>query len=71
MPIYSLAVMIMVENSMAGDFKSYYVNDFGVEDISTTSRNPASNDIYERIHQTVGNALRTLTHTYITPWNIS
>ena len=28
-----------------------------------TSRNPASNGICERMHQTVGNVLRTLIHT--------
>ena len=39
------------------------LNDFGVKDIPTTSRNPASNGICERMHLTVGNVLRTLIHT--------
>ena len=34
------------------------LSDFGVKDIPTTSRNPASNSICERMHQTVGNVLR-------------
>ena len=39
------------------------LNDFGIKDIPTTSRNPASNGICERMHLTVGNVLRTLIHT--------
>ena len=36
--------------------------DFGIKDIPTTSRNPASNDICEQTHLTVGNVLKTLIH---------
>ena len=36
--------------------------DFGIRDVPTTSRNPAANGICERMHQTVGNVLRTLIH---------
>ena len=36
--------------------------DFGIKDVPTTSRNPASNGICERMHQTVGNVVRTLIH---------
>jgi len=36
--------------------------DFGIKDVPTTSRNPASNGICERMHQTVGNVIRTLVH---------
>jgi hypothetical protein len=34
----------------------------GIQDRATTSRNPQSNAICERMHQTVGNVLRTLLH---------
>ena len=34
--------------------------DFGIKDVPTTSRNPASNGICERMHQTVGTVIRTL-----------
>ena len=33
-----------------------------IEDTPTTSRNPTANAICERMHQTVGNVLRTLVH---------
>ena len=36
--------------------------DFGIKDVPTTSRNPTGNAICERMHQTVGNVLRTLVH---------
>ena len=36
--------------------------DFGIKDVLTTSRNPNANGICERMHQTVGNVLRTLVH---------
>ena len=32
----------------------------GIKDIPTTSNNPQANAICERMHQTVGNILRTL-----------
>ena len=35
----------------------------GIIDRPTTSRNPTANSICERMHQTVGNILRTLLHT--------
>ena len=35
----------------------------GIKDVPTTSRNPQSNAICERMHQTVGNILRTTIHT--------
>ena len=37
----------------------------GIKDVPTTSRNPQSNAICERMHQTVGNILRTLLNTNI------
>jgi hypothetical protein len=30
--------------------------------VNTTAKNPQANDICERMHQTVGNVLRTLLH---------
>jgi transposase InsO family protein len=35
----------------------------GIKDVPTTSRNPTANSICERMHQTVGNILRTILHT--------
>ena len=39
------------------------LNNFGTKDMPTTNRNPAANGICERMHQTVGNVLKTLIHT--------
>ena len=36
----------------------------GIDDAPTTSRNPTTNAICERMHQTVASILRTLTHKY-------
>ena len=36
------------------------LTDFGIKDVPTTRRNPASNGICERMHLTVGNVLRKL-----------
>ena len=36
------------------------LEDFGIKDVPTTSRNPSSNGICERMHQTVGTVVRTL-----------
>jgi len=33
-----------------------------IKDVFITAKNPQSNAIYERMHQTVGNVLRTLIH---------
>jgi transposase InsO family protein len=35
----------------------------GIEDVSITIKNPQANAICERVHQTVGNVLRTMTQT--------
>ena len=37
----------------------WLLNMFSVKDVSSTSKNPQSNSICERMHQTVGNILRT------------
>ncbi len=39
---------------------------FSIKDICSTSKNPQSNAICERMHQTVNNVQRTLVHT--NPW---
>eukprot|EP00804_Cyclotella_cryptica_P003807 CCRYP_008943-RA/>CCRYP_008943-RA protein AED:0.54 eAED:0.47 QI:0/0/0/0.6/0/0/5/0/256 len=36
---------------------------FNIKDVCSTSKNPQSNPVCERMHQTVGNVLRTLVHT--------
>ena len=36
----------------------------GIKDVPTTSRNPQANAVCERMHQTVGNILRTLVHAH-------
>jgi hypothetical protein len=35
---------------------------FSIKDVCSTSKNPQSNAVCERMHQTVGNVLRTLVH---------
>jgi len=35
---------------------------FNIENVCSTSKNPQSNAICERMHQTVGNVLQTLVH---------
>ena len=37
---------------------------FSIKDVYLTSKNPQSNAICERMHQTVSNVLQTLVHTY-------
>lgn len=39
------------------------LENLGIKDVPTTSRNPTANAICERMHQTVGNILRTMLHT--------
>jgi hypothetical protein len=36
----------------------------GIQDVATTVKNPQANAICERMHQTIGNALRTLIHAH-------
>jgi hypothetical protein len=36
---------------------------FSIKNVCSTSKNPQSNAIFERMHQTVTNMLRTLVHT--------
>jgi hypothetical protein len=43
---------------------------FSIKDVCLTSKNPQSNAICERMHQTVTNVLRTLVHTNL-PQNMT
>ncbi len=43
---------------------------FSIKDVCSTSKNPQSNAICERMHQTVTNVQRTLVHTN-PPWNMN
>ena len=45
-----------------GSAFQWLLNMFSVKDVQSTSKNPQSNSICERMHQTVGNVLRTLLH---------
>ena len=40
----------------------WLLNMFSVKDVQSTAKNPQSNSICERMHQTVGNVLRTILH---------
>ena len=42
-----------------GDFAEMIRNDYGVKRKPTTVRNPQANSIVERVHQTLGNIIRT------------
>ena len=37
---------------------------WGIKNVPTTSRNPQANSVCERMHQTVGNIIRTYIHTH-------
>ena len=56
-----------VLHDKGGEFKgrefSWLLKRFGIQDVPSTSKNPQSNSICERMHQTVGNILRILIHT--------
>jgi hypothetical protein len=53
--------MIHVQNSQDQNSKCSYKN-CHIRDVYTTAKNPQSNAVCERMHQTVGNVLRTLLH---------
>jgi hypothetical protein len=50
-----------------GEFNGFVFQEllesWGIKDVPTTSRNPTANAICERMHQTVGNILRTMIYT--------
>ena len=41
----------------------WLLNMFSIKDVQSTAKNPQSNSICERMHQTVGNVLRTILHS--------
>jgi hypothetical protein len=41
----------------------WLLNSFDIKDVQSTSKNPQSNSICERMHQTVGNVLRVLLYS--------
>ena len=55
--------MIMEENSIDRNSKRYWYNVRSRTYLPTTSKNPQANVICERMHQTVGNLLRTLLYS--------
>ena len=47
-----------------GEFAKMVKNDYGIKTKPITSRNPQANAIIERVHQTLGNIIRTFeTHS--------
>ena len=42
------------------EFFKIILKDYGIKEKHITSRNPQANGIVERIHQTIGNMIRTL-----------
>ncbi len=61
-------------HDMGGEFIgqsfSWLLEIFSIKDVCSTSDNPQSNEICERMHQTVNNVLKTLVHTN-PPWNMT
>ena len=59
--------MIAYYHDNDGEFSGWgfqkLLTDFGIKDMPTTSHNPASNGICERMHLILGNVLRTLIHS--------
>ena len=52
-------VMCDRETEFLEDFASAMKADYGIPKHSTTVRNPRANSILERVHQTLGNLIRT------------
>ena len=46
-------------NELPAKFREMIINDYGIEGKPFTSRNPLVNAILERVHQRIGNILRT------------
>ena len=53
--------MILEENLLEQSSKLSYKN-CHIKDVCTSAKNPQANAVCERMHQTVGNVLRTLLH---------
>ena len=54
--------MIIVKNLVVNEFQTL-LNQNTIKPMSTTVKNPQSNGMCERMHQTVGNALRIIMRT--------
>ena len=46
-------------NEFLTEFKEMIINDYGIKVKRITTKNPQANAIIERVHQTIGNILRT------------
>ena len=46
-------------NEFLAEFREMIINDYSIMVKPITSRNPQANEILERVHQTIGNILRT------------
>ena len=59
---YPLPYKIMVDRGIRAlsRFKTMMANDYGTPCNSINVRNPQANAIVDRIHQTIGNIIRTL-----------
>ena len=58
---YALPQRIVFDRSteFMAEFSKMCQNDYGLKSKPITNRNPQSNAIIERIHQTIGNIIRT------------
>ena len=58
---YSLPNTVIVDrgNEFLVEFREMIINDYGITVKPITSRNAQANAILERVHQTIGNSLRT------------
>ena len=58
---YPLPDKVIVDrgNESLAEFKTMILADCGIEIMSIASRNPQANSILERVHQTIGNIIRT------------
>ena len=58
---YPLPNKVIVDrgNVFLAEFREMITNDYGITVKPITSRNPQANAILERVHQTIGNILRT------------
>ena len=58
---YPLPNKVIVDrgNEFLAEFREMIINDYGITVKPITSRNPQANAILERVHQTIGNILRT------------
>ena len=64
---YPLPQQILIDrgSEFMAEFTKMCQNDYGMKRKPKTTRNPQSNAIIERIHQTVGNIIRTFPVSHI------